>query len=109
MYKARFVTKGFSQVPSRDYNETYSPTTRLSTIRVLISYALYKNTELKQMVIKTAYLNADIEEETFMQQPQVFEKFDKQGNALICKLGKILYGLKQSGRKWYLTIKNFLS
>ena len=61
-YKARFVAKGFSQVPSRDYNETYSPTTRLSTIGVLISYAVYKNTELKQMDIKTAYLNADIEE-----------------------------------------------
>ena len=46
-YKARFVAKGFSQVPGRDYNETYSPVTRLSTIRVLISYAIYKNTELK--------------------------------------------------------------
>ena len=42
-YKARYVAKGFSQVPGRDYNETYSPTTRLSTIRVLISYAVYKN------------------------------------------------------------------
>ena len=35
--KARFVAKGFSQVPGRDYKETYSPTTRLSTICVLIS------------------------------------------------------------------------
>ena len=85
-YKARFVAKGFSQVPGRNYNETYSPTTRLSTICVLISYALYKNTELKQMDIKTANLNADIKEEIFMQ--QAFEKFDKQGNPFICKLRK---------------------
>ena len=34
-YKARLLAKGFSQVPGRDYNETYSPTTRLSTIRIL--------------------------------------------------------------------------
>ena len=108
-YKAGFVAKGFSQVPGRHYNETYSPTTRLSTIRVLISYAVYKNTELKQMDIKTAYLNADIEEEIFMQQPEGFEKFDNQGNPLICKLKNSLYGLKQSGRNWYLKIKNFLS
>ena len=49
------------------------------------------------------------EEEIFMQQPEGFEKFGKQGNPLICKLRKSLYGLKQSGRNWYLTIKNFLS
>ena len=61
------------------------------------------------MDIKTAYLNADIGEEIFVQQPEGFEKFDKQGNPLICKLRKSLYGLKQSGRNWYLTIKNFLS
>ena len=105
-YKARFVAKGFSQVPGRDYNETYSPSTRLSTIRVLISYALYKNTELKQMDLKTAYLRADIEEKIFMQQPERFENSDKQGNPFICKLRK---RLKQSVRSWYLTIKNFLS
>ena len=46
------------------------------------------------MDIKTAYLNADIEEEIFMQQPEGFEKFDKQGNLLICILKKRLYGLK---------------
>ena len=61
------------------------------------------------MDIKTAYLNADIEEEIFMQQPEGFEKFDKRGNPLFCKLRKSLYGLKQSGRNCYLTIKNFRS
>ena len=107
--KARFVAKGFSQVPGRDYNDKYSPTTGFSTIRVLISYALHKNTELKQMDIKTAYLNANIEEKIVMQQPEGSEKFDKQGNLLTSKLRKSLYGLKQSGRNWYSTIKNFLS
>ena len=104
-YKARFVAKSSRS----ELQQKYSPTTRLSTIRVLLSYLLYKNTELKQLDIKTAYLNADIEEEIFMQQPEGFEKFDKHGNPIICKLRKILYGLKQSGRNWYLTIKNFLS
>ena len=92
--KARFVTKRFSQVPGRDCNETYSPTTRLSTVQVLISDEVYKNTKIKQMEIKTAYLNADIEEEIFMQQPEGFEKFDKQGNLLNCILKKRLYGLE---------------
>ena len=61
------------------------------------------------MDIKTAYLKADSEEEIFMQQPEGLEKFDKQGNSLIYKLRKSLYGLKQSARNWYLTIKTFLN
>ena len=107
-YKARFVAKGFSQVPGRYYNETYSPITHLSTVRVLISYAVYKNTELNQMYIKTAYLNADIKEEIFLL-PEGFETFHKPENQLISKLRKSLYGLKQSSRNLYLTIKNSLS
>ena len=75
----------------------------------MISYAVFENTELKQIDIKTAYLNADIKEEIFMRQPEVFEKFDKQRNPLIAKLRKSLYGLKKSGSNWYLTIKSFLS
>ena len=62
------------------------------------------------MDIKTEYLNADIEEEIFCeQQPEEFEKNDKQGNPIICKLRKNLYGLKQSVKNWDLTIKSFLS
>ena len=75
----------------------------------MISYAVFKNTEFKQMDIKTPYLNADIEEEIFIQQPEVFIKLDKQGSSLICTLRKSLYGLKQSGGNWYLTITSFLS
>ena len=62
-YKARFVAKGFSQVFGNDFYETYSPTTRLSTIRILMSLALSNDYQLKQMDIKTAYLNAPIEED----------------------------------------------
>ena len=70
MYKARFVAKGFSQVPGRDYNESYSPSSRLPAIRVLISYAVFKNTQLKQMDIKTTYLNADIENKSSCNSPK---------------------------------------
>ena len=60
------------------------------------------------MDIKTAYFNADFDEEIFMQQPKGFANYNDQGNPLVCKLKKILYGLKQPGRNWYLTIKGFL-
>ena len=60
------------------------------------------------MDIKTAYLNADIDEEIFMQEPEGFEKKNsEEGSPLVCNLGKSLYGLKQSERNWYLTISTY--
>ncbi len=50
-YKARFEAKGFSQIAGKDYNEIYSPTTTLSTIRVIINVAVQKGLKLMQMRI----------------------------------------------------------
>ena len=107
-YEARFVAKGFSQVFGKDFWETYSPTTRLSTIRILMSLAISKNYQLIQMDIKTAYLNAPIEEDVVIKQPEGFELLDEDGKPFVCKLKKSLYGLKQYGRNWFLTLKAFL-
>ena len=41
-FRARFVTKGYSKVLGKDFHETYSPTTRLSTIRLLVSLSVLK-------------------------------------------------------------------
>jgi transposase InsO family protein len=100
-HKARFVARGFTQIYGQDYTETYSPTTRLSTIRILMACAASARATVHQMDIKTAYLNAQLDEEIFMDQPQGFVRHDANGNQLVCKLKKSLYGLKQSGRNWY--------
>ena len=73
MYKARLIAKRFSQVRGRDC-KTYSPTMRVSTIRILLCYPLGNGSESKQIDIKTANLNTDIDEEILMQQPEGFEK-----------------------------------
>ena len=88
-YKARLVAKGFSQKQGRDYNNTYSPTTSLSAKKMFLSYALRNGSELSPMDIKSAYLNADIDGEIFMQQPEGFKKNNEQGNPLVCKLKKL--------------------
>ena len=59
-HKATFVKKFYLKVPGRVYNKTFSPTTRLSKIRVLISYVVCRDNDLKQMVIKSANFKADI-------------------------------------------------
>ena len=57
---------------------------------------------------KTAYLNANVDADIFMKQPEGFEEKGPNGEKLVCKLNKSLYGLKQSGRNWYYTLKAFL-
>ena len=107
-YKARFVARGFTQRHGDDYTDTFSPTTKLSTIRILLSIAANRNMRLKQLDIKSAYLNAPIEEEVYLVQPQGFEVKSGDGETLYCRLNKSLYGLKQSGRNWYMELKGHL-
>ena len=99
-YKARFVAKGFSQKRGIDYHETFSPTARMTSIRMLMQVSVQENLEIHQMDVKTAFLNAPIDTEIYIEQPRGFEVQDKNGAILVCKLKKSLYGLKQSGRNW---------
>ena len=68
-YKARFVPKGFSQKEGIDYEETFAPVARYSTIRTIISLAAKMGWRVHQMDVKTAFLNGVIEEEVYIKQP----------------------------------------
>ena len=107
-HKARFVAKGFSQREGIDYKETYSPIARLSTVRVVMNIAAQNSWQIKQLDIKTANLNANVDADISMKQPEGFEEKGPNGEKLVCKLNKSLYGPKQSGRNWYYTLKAFL-
>jgi hypothetical protein len=109
-YKARFVARGFTQVYGTDYFETYSPTTRMTTIRMLLQYVAQHNWSMRQLDVNTAYLNADIDiDDLYVNQPEGFEKAGRQGQKLYCRLKKSLYGLKQSGRNWNNTLHKALT
>ena len=71
-FKARLVAKGFKQREGLDYFDTYSPVARTTTIRVLIALASAFSLEIHQMDVKTAFLNGDLEEEIYMEQPESF-------------------------------------
>jgi hypothetical protein len=55
--------------------------------------------EIQQMAVKPAYLNGDLDEEIYMQQPEGYAEGPE-----VCHLMKTLYGLKQSGQAWYKKI-----
>ena len=107
-YKARYVAKGFSQKWGRDYDETFSPTAKMTTIRMLIQIAAKSNFYIHQLDVKSAYLHADMDYELYVKQPQGFVERDGAGNELVWLLNKSLYGLKQAGRNWNALLDSFL-
>ena len=99
-YKSRYVAKGFSQVKGIDYQETFSPTAKLTSLHMLMQIAVQLDLIVHQMDVNSAYLNADIDTEIYVEQPKGFCNTDDLGRKLVWKLKKSLYGLKQSGRNW---------
>ena len=88
-YKARLVIKGYKQKEGLDYFDTYSPVTRISSIRMLIAIAAIHNLVKHQMDVKTAFLNGDLDEEIYMEQPEGFIVPGQEKK--VCQLVKSLY------------------
>ncbi|KAJ9566323.1 hypothetical protein OSB04_002289 [Centaurea solstitialis] len=99
-FKARLVTKGFTQTHGIDYDETFSPVGMLKSIRILMAISAYFNYEIWQMDVKTVFLNGKLTEDVYMQQPEGF--VDPKNPNKVCKLLKSIYGLKQASRSWNL-------
>ena len=98
-YKAWLVAKGYTQKEGEDYFDTYSSVARLTTIHVLLSLAASHGLLVHQMDVKITFLNGELEEEIYMEQPNGFIAKGQEGK--VCKLLKSLYGLKQAPKQWH--------
>ena len=96
-YKARLVVKGFRQKEGFDYFDTYSPVTRITSIRMLITLAAVYGLEIHQMDMNIAFLNGELKEEIYMKQPEGFVGPSKVKK--VCKLIKSLYELKKAPKQ----------
>lgn len=103
-WKARLVARGFKQRYGIDFNLTYSPTLNIDALKLIIAFAAKFSWDIMQLDIKAAYLNAELDTDIYVTIPQGDPNFGRG----YWKLNKALYGLRQSGRQWNLTITNFL-
>ena len=103
-YRARLVIQGCAQRPGIDYEETFSPVTRLDTIRTLLAVAATERMILKQFDVSAAFLYGDVNEEIYMRQPIGYS----DNSDRVCRLKRSLYGLKQASRCWNRKFDDFM-
>ena len=106
MYKAKLVIKDYKQTESLDYFDTYSSVTRINSIRMVLAITALRNLEVHQIDVKTVFLNGDLDEEIYMEQPEGFSVMGQEKK--VCKLVKSLYGLKQAPKQCHEKFDNVM-
>ncbi|XP_015168669.1 uncharacterized protein [Solanum tuberosum] len=94
--KARLVAKGFSQLEGIDFEETFSPVVKATTIRVVLTIVVSSKWKIRQLDVKNAFLHGFLQQKV---QPPGF--IDPQYLQHVCLLKKTLYGFKQAPRAWF--------
>ena len=86
------MAHGFSQKEGIDYEETFAPVARYTSIRSVLALAVVMKWKIHQMDVKTKFLNGVVEEEVYVEHPLSFETHERETH--VCKLKKALYDLK---------------
>lgn len=102
-YKARLVVRGFLQ---GFVDNTYSPVVDFTTIRTALAIGIQRGFYIHQMDVRTAFLHGKIDEDVYVHPPEGSGIILRSGQSL--KLGKGLYGLKQSPRLWFQKWKDVM-
>jgi hypothetical protein len=105
-YKARWVLRGFTQRPGVDYDETFSPVVKPTTVRTVLSMAVCRDWPIQQLDVKNTFLHDTLTETVYCSQPTGFA--NPTHPDLVYRLKKSLYGLKQAPRTWYSRFASFL-
>lgn len=106
-YRARLVAKGFTQKAGVDYQETFSPVIRHSTLRLLFALSVQLDMDITHLDVTTAFLNGCLKESIYMHLPEGFPVANFESSKVL-KLKKAVYGLKQSSLAWYQKVEETL-
>ncbi|CAI7736774.1 unnamed protein product [Closterium sp. NIES-53] len=107
VFKARYVARGFSQWQGVDYFQTFSPTPKMTTLRVLLHVAAHRDYELHSLDFSTAFLQGSLHEEIWLRRPLGFTGTFPPGTQW--SLCRPVYGLRQAPREWHDTLRTTLA
>ncbi|CAI7913229.1 unnamed protein product [Closterium sp. NIES-54] len=107
VFKARYVARGFSQRQGVDYFQTFSPTPKMTTLRVLLHVAAQRDYELHSLDFSTAFLQGSLHEEIWLRRPPGFTRSFPPGTQW--SLRRPVYGLRQAPREWHDTLRTTLA
>ncbi|CAI7746658.1 unnamed protein product [Closterium sp. NIES-53] len=107
VFKARYVARGFSQRQGVDYFQTFSPTPKMTTLRVLLHLAAQRDYELHSLDFSTAFLQGSLHEEIWLRLPPGFTGLFPPGTQW--SLRRPVYGLRQAPREWHDTLRTTLA
>ncbi|CAI7746993.1 unnamed protein product [Closterium sp. NIES-54] len=107
VFKARYVARGFSQRQGVDYFQTFSPTPKMTTLRVLLHVAAQRDYELHSLDFSTAFLQGSLHEEIRLRRPPGFTGSFPTGTQW--SLRRPVYGLRQVPREWHGTLRTTLA
>ncbi|RVW92020.1 Retrovirus-related Pol polyprotein from transposon RE1 [Vitis vinifera] len=97
-YKARLVALGNNQEYGVNYEETFAPVAKMTTVRTILALAASSDWPLHQMDVKNVFLHGDLKECIYMKPPP---GLFPSPTSHVCKLRRSLYGLKQAPRAWF--------
>ncbi|CAI7898645.1 unnamed protein product [Closterium sp. NIES-54] len=106
-FKARYVARGFSQRQGVDFFQTFSPTPKMTTLRVLLHVAVQRDYELHSLDFSTAFLQGSLHEEIWLHRPPGFTGSFPTGTQW--SLRRPVYGLRQAPREWHDTLRTTLA
>ncbi|CAI7818330.1 unnamed protein product [Closterium sp. NIES-54] len=107
VFKARYVAQGFSQQEGVAFFQTFSPTPKMTTLRVLLHVAAQRDYELHSLDISTAFLQGSLHEEIWLRRPPGFTGSFPPGTQW--SLQRPIYSLRQAPRKWHDTVRTTLA
>ncbi|CAI7812060.1 unnamed protein product [Closterium sp. NIES-53] len=106
-FKARYVARGFSQRQGVDFFQTFSPTPKMTTLRVLLHVAAQRDYALHLLDFSTAFLQGSLHEEIWLHRPPGFTGSFPAGTQW--SLRRPVYGLRQAPREWQDTLRTTLA